>query len=157
MNYRIDIQHASQEKAPVSDEMLTTYAKQALTSHRATAELTLRLVDAPEITQLNQQYRKKNQPTNVLAFPVHHPKAVVLKYPLLGDVIICPTVLKEESILLKKPLIAHWAHIIVHGVLHLLGYDHINEEDAIIMQALEIKSLENLGFGNPYHEDDAIE
>ena len=81
MNYRIDIQHASMEKLPISDETLTVYAKEALAPHLTTAELTLRLVHVDEITQLNQMYRKKNQATNVLAFPASYPKAIILKYP----------------------------------------------------------------------------
>lgn len=159
MNYRIDIQHASTEELPVSDEALMAYAKRALAPHIATAELTLRLVSVDEITRLNHVYRKKNQATNVLAFPASYPKTIVLKYPLLGDVVLCPGVIKAESDSLQKPLTAHWAHIVVHGVLHLLGYDHIKDEDTLIMQAHEITTLQSLGFDNPYHteiEDDAI-
>jgi len=111
-------------------------------------------VDSEEITYLNHAYRKKNKPTNVLAFPANLPDNIGLDYPLLGDVIICPLVLKQESLSLDKPLTAHWAHIVIHGVLHLLGYDHINEEDADKMQAVEIKLLTQLGFDNPYQEDE---
>ena len=95
-------------------------------------------------------YRKQNKATNVLAFPATYPENVELEYPLLGDVIICPAVLKQESKTLKQPLIAHWAHIVIHGILHLLGYDHIDEEDATVMQAIEIQLLADLGFDNPY-------
>ena len=150
MNYHIDIQHAYEEILPVTDEQLSAWAKRPLLTHNDSAELTIRLVDAEEITSLNYLYRKKNKATNVLAFPATYPKDVELEFPLLGDVIICPTVLKEESITLEIPLTAHWAHIVIHGVLHLLGYDHIKEEDNTIMQAIEIKLLAELGFENPY-------
>ena len=150
MSYHIDIQHACEEKPPVADEVLSEWAKQSLRSHRDFAELTLRLVDPEEITSLNHMYRKQNKATNVLAFPATYPENVELEYPLLGDVIICPAVLKQESKTLKQPLIAHWAHIVIHGILHLLGYDHIDEEDATVMQAIEIQLLADLGFDNPY-------
>jgi probable rRNA maturation factor len=115
-------------------------------------------VDKNDITQLNHLYRKQNKATNVLAFPANLPDEIALDYPLLGDVIICPEILLEESLSLQKPLIAHWALIVIHGVLHLLGYDHIEEEDARVMQALEITLLAQLGFDNPYHtEDNEIE
>lgn len=150
MAYYIDIQHAGQEKPPVSDEVISQWATLSLKAHRPTAELTIRLVDTDEITHLNHQYRKKNKATNVLAFPATYPENIELEFPLLGDIIICPSVLREESETLKKSLIAHWAHIVIHGVLHLLGYDHIKEEDATVMQALEIKLLAELKFANPY-------
>lgn len=150
MSYYIDIQHASQSSLPVTDEMLSEWAQLPLKAYRESAELTLRLVDSDEITHLNHHYRKKNKPTNVLAFPASYSQEVELDYPLLGDVIICPTVLEQESKALNRPLIQHWAHIVIHGVLHLLGYDHIEEEDAAVMQAIEIQLLAQLGFDNPY-------
>ena len=105
------------------------------------------------MTHLNSTYRKQNKVTNVLAFPSNLPKDIQLDVPLLGDVIICPSVLQAESESLNKPLQAHWAHIVIHGVLHLLGFDHVRDEDAPIMQAQEINILEELGFCNPYKEE----
>lgn len=157
MTIDVDIQNACETTAPVPDEVLKQWVKLALASHREHAELTLRLVDADEIQMLNKTYRKQDKPTNVLAFPSNIPEEIMLECPLLGDVIICPTILEEESIRLKTPLIAHWAHITIHGVLHLLGYDHIQDDDATIMQALETKLLTTLGFDNPYHEDDLLD
>lgn len=153
----VDIQHACKATAPVSDDVLQHWVEHALTSHRDHAELTLRLVDADEMQMLNKTYRQQDKPTNVLSFPSEIPEEIMLECPLLGDVIICPSVLEEESIRLKTPLIAHWAHIVIHGVLHLLGYDHIEDHDATIMQALETKLLTTLGFDNPYHEDDLLD
>ncbi|MCX7116538.1 MAG: rRNA maturation RNase YbeY [Legionellales bacterium] len=152
MNFCIDIQHACVEPSPVSDEALKLWAKTALSPFRPTAELTLRLVDPLEIIKLNQEYRQINKVTNVLAFPATYPPHVVLKYPLLGDVILCPQVIQEESIALSTPLNAHWAHLVIHGVLHLLGYDHIQDADTKVMQAIEIERLAALQFPNPYED-----
>ena len=154
MNYFIDIQHACDEKIPVSDAMLRDWAELSLKPYKDTAELTIRLVTPDEIRHLNLTYRQQDKATNVLAFPSSYPKEISLDYPLLGDIIICPDVLKNESTELKTPLIAHWAHIVIHGILHLLGYDHIKDEDAHIMQAIEIKCLAELGYPNPYKETD---
>lgn len=149
MKHHIDIQHASDEPTPVNDETLIFWATRPLQTIKA-AELTLRLVSIEDITVLNRTYRKHAKPTNVLAFPSNLPKAVTLQYPFLGDVIICPGVLKQESEVQNKALKAHWAHIIIHGVLHLLGYDHIKDQEAERMQAVEIELLASLGFPNPY-------
>ncbi len=153
MSYHIDIQHANDEALPVTDETLRHWVTSSLLLHRDTAELTLRFVNIEEITSLNHLYRKKNQPTNVLAFPATHPANIELEYPLLGDVIICPAVLKQESLEQEKPLAAHWAHIVTHGVLHLLGYDHIKDDDTVEMQAVEIQLLAEFGFDNPYETE----
>jgi len=153
MNYYIDIQHACHDPLPISNEILTHWAITTLKPHCEKAELTLRFVDLAEITELNHTYRKQNKATNVLAFPASHPDELPLDYPLLGDVIVCPTVLQDESQSLKTNLDAHWAHIIIHGILHLLGYDHIIETDAEKMRSLEITLLSSLGFDNPYKDN----
>jgi len=153
MNYLIDIQHACQEPPPIADKTLTHWVTQTLKSQITKAELTLRFVDIDEMTKLNFTYRNQNNPTNVLAFEASHPNNIPLDFPLLGDVIICPAVLLNESQSLQTPLDAHWAHIVIHGVLHLLGYDHIIESDAIKMRALEVNLLSQLDFDNPYKDD----
>ena len=150
MNYYIDIQNATDESLPVSEEELTRLATLALKDYRNKAELTIRLVTPEEMTQLNHAYRKQNKTTNVLAFPSTLPAEIQMECPLLGDVIICPKVLLLESKQLNKTLESHWALIVIHGILHLLGYDHIKDDDAIIMQSIEIKLLAELGFSNPY-------
>ena len=154
MNDHIEIQHACDETIPVTDEALISWAQLALATQCDSAELTIRLVDLEEITHLNHYYRKQNKPTNVLAFPANIPEGVILDVPLLGDIIICPAVLQQESLALNKSLTAHWALIVLHGVLHLLGYDQIEEDDATIMQTLEIKLLAELGLDNPYQDED---
>lgn len=154
MNDLIDIQHACTQPIPVSDDALIQWAQSVLVPLHATAELTLRLVDKHEITDLNRVYRKQDKATNVLAFPSALPPEIQVEHPFLGDVIICPAVLEEESVAQHVPLIAHWAHIVIHGVLHLLGHDHLEEHDTALMQALEIKALAQLGFDNPYATED---
>lgn len=153
MTYLIDIQHACQMQIPFSDDMLISWIKKALESQCQTGELTLRLVDPEEIMALNASYRQKKKPTNILSFPSQLPKNIPLEYPLLGDMIVCPEVLASESQSFGTPLDAHWAHILIHGVLHLFGYDHIQTEDAVVMQTLEIQLLDQFGFTNPYHAE----
>ncbi len=159
MNHYIDIQHACSQAIPVSDEILNTWVQYLLSQEKHNTELTLRFVEKQEITALNHTYRKQDKATNVLAFPSELPEAIMIEHPFLGDVIICPAVLEEESHSLQKPLVAHWAHIVLHGVLHLLGYDHIEEKDAIHMHAREIEALAHFGFDNPYltEEDHSID
>jgi probable rRNA maturation factor len=150
MNFRIDIQHGTDSQHPISDKLLMAWAKRTLAYFCANAELTLRLVSAAEMMQLNQTYRAQHKPTNVLAFPANIPVHIKLKRRLLGDVVICPAVLAEESVEQLKSLEAHWAHIVIHGILHLLGFDHMTQADEIIMQQHEIALLSSLGFDNPY-------
>ncbi len=112
------------------------------------AQLTVRLVDETEMTELNETYRGKQGPTNVLSFPFEAPPGVEL--PLLGDIIICARVVAREAQEQGKALEAHWAHMVVHGCLHLLGYDHIEEGEAQQMEGLETEILAGLGYSNPY-------
>jgi probable rRNA maturation factor len=150
MTYYIDIQNATISPLAMNEEVITRLATLALRDHQQEAELTVRFVDPEEITYLNHTYRKKDKPTNVLAFPSELPDEIELECPFLGDVIICPEVLITESKELNKTLEEHWSLILIHGILHLLGYDHIKDEDAIVMQAIEIKLLSELGYANPY-------
>ena len=115
---------------------------------RKPAELAIRIVDTDEARALNNDYRGKDYATNVLSFPAELPPE--LKLPLLGDLAICaPVVLREASEQGKSPK-DHWAHLTVHGVLHLLGYDHIEENEAEAMEALETSVLAGLGIADPY-------
>lgn len=146
----LDIQHTLKDPLPVTDDKLNQWVEHILSSQKIQAELTLRFVDKEEIQDLNRTYRQQDKPTNVLAFPANLPDDIPLEHPLLGDVIICPEVLAEESQTLSTTLVAHWAHIVTHGILHLLGYDHIKEKDALVMESLEIDILKSMGFENPY-------
>ncbi len=117
-------------------------------TYRKPADVAIRLVDADEGRALNHDYRGRDYPTNVLSFPAELPPA--LKLPLLGDLAICaPVVLREAREQGKRPR-DHWAHMTIHGVLHLLGYDHIDEREAEAMEALETRILAGLGIADPY-------
>jgi probable rRNA maturation factor len=111
-------------------------------------EITIRIVDETESAQLNKQYRHKQGPTNVLAFPYDIP--VEFENNTLGDIVICAPLVAQEAKAQGKTLQAHWAHLVIHGVLHLLGYVHEHESDAQIMETLEITILARLKFPNPY-------
>lgn len=115
-------------------------------------ELSLRLVDEEEMTRLNRVYRQKDSVTNVLSFASELPDSIVteLQYYPLGDIAICTAVLEYEAASQEKKLEAHWAHLLIHGLFHLLGHDHIDEEQASAMESLEINTLKILGFSNPY-------
>ena len=115
-------------------------------------ELTIRLVDNDEMQELNREYRGKDYPTNVLSFPCDWDLPEEPR--LLGDVVIAAAVVNREAKEQKKTMEAHWAHIVIHGFLHLLGYDHIEDDEAEIMEAEEIRLMLASGFPNPYQEDE---
>ncbi len=154
----IDVQNQS-DAMDIAEKDFNDWANTTLQTLKcAPAELSLCIVDASTIQTLNQTYRQQDKPTNVLAFPSELPDYVALEHRFLGDVILCAEVIYREAQEFNKPLDAHWAHIVVHGILHLLGFDHINDEDAKRMQAQEIIILDILGFASPYlHEDTYIE
>lgn len=111
-------------------------------------EITIRLVTNEESQQLNHQYRGKDKPTNVLSFPFEVPAGVPLQ--LLGDLIIAVDVVAQEAQQQSKSTNAHWAHMVVHGCLHLLGYDHIKDDEAEVMEQIERQLLAILGYSDPY-------
>ena len=115
---------------------------------RKATELSIRIVDTDEGRTLNREYRGKDYATNVLSFPVELPPGVTL--PLIGDLAICAPVVAREAAEQSKPARDHWAHMTVHGVLHLLGYDHIEDVEAEAMEALETRILAGLGIADPY-------
>lgn len=112
--------------------------------HFKSLELTIRIVDEEEIIDLNSRYRHKNLPTNVLSFPGQIKEQ--FNYHVLGDVVICATIIEKEAKQQSKELLAHWAHMVIHGILHLLGYDHQNARDANKMESLEVDLLNKIGF-----------
>jgi probable rRNA maturation factor len=115
---------------------------------RKATELSIRIVDTKEGRTLNREYRNKDYATNVLSFPVELPPGVTL--PLIGDLAICAPVVAREAKEQGKNPRDHWAHMTVHGVLHLLGYDHMEEAEAEAMEALETRILAGLGIADPY-------
>ncbi len=153
MSYQISIQNASAETTIPDELSFHRWAAAALKPHCDDAELCIRVVDREESQQLNLQYRKKDKPTNVLSFPTNLSDEVKDIHPVLGDLVVCAPVVKQEAETQKKQLEAHWAHMTIHGVLHLLGYDHQKNTEAEKMEALEIELLQQLGFSNPYENE----
>lgn len=124
-------------------------------SEQESSEVTIRIVDEAEMTELNETYRHKSGPTNVLSFPFDAP--IELEVKLLGDIVICASVVNKEAKAQGKSSDAHWAHMVVHGILHLQGYDHIEDDEAEVMEALEINLLQQLGYTNPYIDGNKVE
>lgn len=148
----IDIQDNSDFEALPTEKVLERFATCALSQTDEVSELTLRFVAPSEITALNSDFRKKDKATNVLSFPSNLPSDICLPHQFLGDVIVCPEVVATEADEQGKSFENHLAHIIIHGILHLLGYDHIKEKDANVMEPLEIQLLATLDISNPYKE-----
>ncbi len=148
MSIILDLQLATEAKDLPAENQIQQWLEAAILPFQSEAEVTVRIVDEAESQQLNFDYREKNKPTNVLSFPFECPPGIEL--PLLGDLVICAQVVAKEAAEQHKSLSAHWAHMVVHGSLHLLGFDHINEEDATEMEAEEIQILAELGFADPY-------
>ena len=131
------------------DEELLKWLKETLSFEKhGDTELTIRFVDEKESAELNEQYRHKKGSTNILSFPFEAPEEVELN--LLGDLVICSDVVKQQAEEQGKEEIAHWAHMVVHGTLHLLGYDHLTSAEADVMENKEIKILSQLGYSDPY-------
>lgn len=148
MKLELNIQNPNKSKDIPKKKQFTDWMKAALANERDKAEVSLRIVDETESRHLNYNYRKKNKATNVLSFPVQSINGI--DSDILGDIIMCAPVVKQEIKEDNKDETAHWAHLTVHGVLHLLGYDHVEESDAKEMEALETKILSELGFKDPY-------
>ena len=135
-------------KAAIESWIKTALLEESQNTLHGEYELTVRIVDKDEIQTLNKTYRHQDKPTNILSFPFEAPPQIQL--PLLGDLVICHDVVVDEAHQQQKTIAQHWAHIVIHGVLHLKGYDHINDSDAEIMEALEIQILDKLNICNPY-------
>ena len=147
---KIEVQTVFSSPGQPDQVQLQQWVDAALQGYGQDTEIVIRTVGVQESAQLNKQYRHKSGPTNILSFPAHLPEGTGLN--LLGDLVVCVPVLEREAIEQDKPLSHHWAHIIIHGVLHLLGYDHLNDVDADIMEAKEITILKALNISNPYLE-----
>ena len=174
----IDLQYAVEDRSNLpSIDSLLKYATAAITGFRPEAEITIRIVEPDESHQLNLEYRGKDRPTNVLSFPATEDDDVFFfddvdpeelknaeeddedeQNPFdslyIGDLVICRDVVEREAREQNKPLEAHWAHMVVHGCLHLLGFDHIDDEEAEEMEGHETEIMLSLGFADPYQEDE---
>jgi probable rRNA maturation factor len=147
----LDVQMASSSEDAPDEACIERWVSAVIGSKSGDTELSVRIVDEPEGKALNETYRGASGPTNVLSFPFESdiPKPL----PLIGDIVICAPVVTREAQQQNKDINAHWAHMIIHGVLHLLGYDHERDSDAAIMETLETDILQKLGFPHPYaHE-----
>lgn len=145
---RVTLQTATQTKTLPSDADFERWIGAALAGRRESAELTVRIVDEDEGARLNHRYRHKDYPTNVLSFPAQLPEGV--ESALLGDLVICAPLVMREAAEQGKPAQAHWAHLTIHGTLHLLGYDHECASQAEEMESLETALLAGLGYPDPY-------
>jgi probable rRNA maturation factor len=143
----VDIQLATDGSDTPEDNSFEAWARASWLGDQD-SEVTIRIVDTQESADLNAQYRNKSGPTNVLSFPFEAPAGITV--PLAGDLIICAPVVEREAREQRKTATEHWAHMVVHGMLHLQGYDHIEDDEAEAMEDLEIRLLAQLGFGNPY-------
>ena len=160
MNLSIDIQKACASEDSPDEDSIKRWVSAAIRDERDECELSIRIVDELESADFNQRYRGKSGATNVLSFPFDAVSPEPL--PILGDLVICAPVLVREAAEQQKTTTAHWAHIVIHGVLHLLGYDHIEDQDAEQMESLETEIMLVLDFPPPYRildesSDDPIE
>jgi probable rRNA maturation factor len=145
---RLDLQNASSGCAIPAQSLLKLWVRAAIGARRHQAEISLRIVDEAEMSELNGRYRGKQQSTNVLSFPADLPPEV--KLPYLGDIVVCAAVIEREARAQHKVAADHWAHMLIHGTLHLLGFDHIDAAEAEVMESMEIDILKTLDIANPY-------
>ncbi|SEG61330.1 rRNA maturation RNase YbeY [Marinobacterium lutimaris] len=150
MNYSVDLQIDVDNADLPSAESIERWVTTALEGRRDRGEICIRIVTPEESQTLNREYRGKDKPTNVLSFPFEVPPGIPMD--LLGDLAICAEVVAEEAVEQEKSLEDHWAHMVIHGTLHLLGFDHINDDEAEEMEALERDLLARLGISDPYAE-----
>lgn len=150
MSVRISVQYAVERSDTLPDvETFQRWAEAAVDTNES-AELVIRLVDSEESAALNQTYRNKLGPTNVLSFPFEPPPQIETTY--LGDLVICVPLVAREAIEQGKQELGHWAHLVVHGILHLQGHDHQTPHEAQVMEMQERDILNRLGYPDPYRE-----
>ena len=148
----LEVQHASEVSDVPDEQALHAWALAALEDTPGPVELVIRIVDEPESRTLNARYRGKDKPTNILSFPFEAPPGIEMN--LLGDLVICAGVVAREAREQRKLLDHHWAHMVVHGVLHLRGYNHLDDVQANIMETLEKQILKGFGIADPYVQTD---
>lgn len=150
MSFDCDIQYETAGELP-TEAQFNAWVHAALSTQLSEGELCIRVVTPAESQTLNHTYRGKDKPTNVLSFPFEVPEGIPLQ--LLGDLVICADIVKQEAEEQKKALFDHWAHMVVHGCLHLIGFDHINDAEAEEMESLEKKILASIDIADPYREE----
>lgn len=147
MTIEVEVQRETSNSSVPSDQQFEQWAAAALQGH-GESELVIRVVDQEESRRLNEQFARRNKATNVLSFPAGLPPSIDLA--LLGDIVICAPLVKREAEQQNKSIVAHWAHLTVHGILHLLGHDHQSDQEAANMEALETSLVQSFGFPDPY-------
>lgn len=148
MTIHVAIQKESNTDFIPQDDQFVQWTNAALTKELTDAEVTIRIVDEKEARDLNKQWRGKDYATNVLSFPID--VEIADGTTLLGDIVICAPIVKQETEEQNKMIEAHWAHLVIHGILHLQGLDHENDAEANIMETKEISILSQFGYANPY-------
>jgi len=151
MNIQVELQVVDDAELVPDEKHFSRWASAAAAGRADDGELSIRVVDEAESRSLNSRYRDRQCATNVLAFPATLPDELGL--PLLGDLAICRDVIEREAREQGKETEAHWAHMVVHGTLHLLGYDHQTQNQAHAMESLEVQVLQGLGYADPYAPD----
>jgi probable rRNA maturation factor len=155
MTAQVDIQVAvDDESVPGSDDIVFWVGRaMRAAGRREDTDVSVRVVSATEMQQLNSEFREQDKPTNVLSFPAGDIEGLPPDADVpLGDIVVCAEVVRSEALEQGKTAQAHWAHMVVHGTLHLLGFDHENDSDAARMEGLEIQILTDSGIANPYAE-----
>jgi probable rRNA maturation factor len=153
MTLRVEVQRADLDVATPDDDFIRIWVSRALEAAAESphVEASVRVVSVHEMRDLNREYRNKDKPTNVLSFPAGSFTGLPAAEPVpIGDIVVCADVVGAEAAEQSKPLLDHWAHMLVHGALHLLGFDHIENDEAAAMEALEARILEAHGVADPY-------
>ena len=148
MTAKINVAYVSNALQLPTEVTIAHWAQAALEGYERDVEIGVRIVDESEIIELNQRFRKKAEPTNVLSFPFEDPPGT--QSDVLGDVVVCAPIVSSQAQIEGKPISAHWAHMVVHGIMHLRGYDHKSAEEADAMEHMETRILESLGYPDPY-------
>ncbi|WP_410500153.1 rRNA maturation RNase YbeY [Chitinibacter sp. S2-10] len=149
-NIEISIQNESALSPIPRKKLLKEWLRAALGAQVEMAQITLRFVDAEEGQTLNREFRQKDYATNVLTFTYDEDMPQIDGLPLMGDLVFCGSVIEREALEQGKPLLAHYCHLVVHGALHLQGFDHIEDDEAETMESLETQIVMSLGYDDPY-------
>jgi probable rRNA maturation factor len=152
MALRVDVQVAVKGVDMPTQGQLRSWARRAWQDGDAQAEVVLRVASENESRRLNREFRGQDRPTNILSFPYEPLPELGLYH--VGDLVLCAPIVAREAVEQGKPAPAHWAHMVVHGLLHLQGYDHVEPADALKMESLEAEILTDLGFCDPYADED---
>lgn len=150
MSFNCELQYEVEGELP-TEVQFQRWIDAALDGQLDEGELCIRIVSTEESQGLNHTYRGKDKPTNVLSFPFEVPEGIPLQ--ILGDLVICAEVVATEAEAQNKALFDHWAHMVVHGCLHLIGFDHINDDEAEEMENLERKILASMDIADPYQDE----